>query len=402
MVKRMLYFIFVLCLIALLPGCWDKDELNELGIMLALGIDMEGDLYKVSAQVVLPTEIASKGGGEGNSVTLFEATGPSLNEALRKITETSPRVMYIPQLRVVVLGEDYARRGISNMVEDLVRDVFARADYFVLVAKGRQASDVLQVATPLEKIPANQLFSSLLASSKSWAPATTVTIDELMKQLVSDSVHPVLTGVDIVERGSDEGKDSIDHLKSIRPKAELRVTSLAVFKKDKMIGWLNEEHSKGYNYIQDKVNQTFGHIKFKEGLVSLRILRSSTDKKVKIVDGEPLIKLKVTNINTVVGVSDSDVSLKKQEDIHIIEQKSVGKINEILKSTVETVQKKFKVDIFGFGELIHQSHPKLWDKLKDHWDEEFPKLQVEYSAEVQIRRVGQLSDTYLEKMRENK
>lgn len=50
-------------LLPLLTGCWDRQELNELGIMLGLGVDKDGDMIKVSAQVVVPNEVSSKSGG---------------------------------------------------------------------------------------------------------------------------------------------------------------------------------------------------------------------------------------------------------------------------------------------------------------------------------------------------
>lgn len=58
-------FRLIVCIVFLLPlltGCWDRQELNELGIMLGLGVDKDGDLIKVSAQVVVPNEVSSKSG----------------------------------------------------------------------------------------------------------------------------------------------------------------------------------------------------------------------------------------------------------------------------------------------------------------------------------------------------
>lgn len=397
MEKYILRFIAVIILPMLITGCWDKAEMNELGIALALGIDMDGDLYKVSAQVVLPTEVASKSGSthSGSAVTLYQASGPTLYEAIGKLIETCPRKLYISQLRVVVLGEEFARNGISNLVESLMRDVVARTDYFVVVAKGQLASEALQVSTPLEKIPSNQLFSSLLASSKTWAPTTRVTIDELMKTLVSNGVHPVLTGIEI------EGNEERNNLETIKPKTEVRVSSLAVFKKDHLIGWLNEKESKGYNYIQDKVNQSFGHVPVGKGLVGVRVLRSSTEKKAEIIRGEPHIKVKVTNLVTIVEIGTTGLSLKKQEDIHKVERACEDAVVQIMHNTCDVLQHKFRIDNLGIGNLIQQTYPTAWKALQSNWDKHFSELQIDLSAEVQVRRVGQLGDTYINKMREN-
>lgn len=62
-------------LLPLLTGCWDRQELNELGIMLGLGVDKDGDMIKVSAQVVVPNEVSSKA-GEGKVRPLHSMKHP--------------------------------------------------------------------------------------------------------------------------------------------------------------------------------------------------------------------------------------------------------------------------------------------------------------------------------------
>jgi spore germination protein KC len=88
-------------------GCWSRHELNDLAIAVGIGIDKIGDRYQISAQVVLPSQIAgSKGGSPQAPVNLYKATGSTVYEALRKITTISPRKIYISHLRILVLGED--------------------------------------------------------------------------------------------------------------------------------------------------------------------------------------------------------------------------------------------------------------------------------------------------------
>ena len=81
--------LLLLSLIFLLSGCWDKRELNELAITMALGIDKSDDGYKVTAQVAVPSELSSKGGPGHSQIVLFQATGKTVEDA---ITETNKRV----------------------------------------------------------------------------------------------------------------------------------------------------------------------------------------------------------------------------------------------------------------------------------------------------------------------
>ena len=82
--KKRILSLIILCLF--LTGCWDKKELNELAITMALGVDKIDDEYLVSAQVVVPGEVSSMKGGAGQSpVTLFQAKGATMNDAIRNL-----------------------------------------------------------------------------------------------------------------------------------------------------------------------------------------------------------------------------------------------------------------------------------------------------------------------------
>ena len=182
--------------------------MNELGISVGIGIDKAGKGYRVSAQVVDPGEVASgKSSGNRTSVTLYEATGDTVTEAIRKMTTISPRVIYLAHLRVLVIGESLARAGIEKPLDLFSRDPEVRTDFFIVIAKGSSAKDVLKILTPLEKIPVNKLYMSLATSQKEWAPTTTITLDELMSDIISEGTNPVLTGVKVT--GVEEGQSQL-------------------------------------------------------------------------------------------------------------------------------------------------------------------------------------------------
>lgn len=163
MIRKLLSLLLPILLLTLLTGCWNSRELNSLAIAVALGIDKVGDHYMVSAQVVVPSNIASSKGGDDVAVTMYKSEGKTVFEALRRMTTVAPRKIYLPHLRVLVLGEELAKEGIAKPLEFLSRDHEPRTDFFIVVAKHLTAENVLKVMTPLEKIPANKMYSSLLA-----------------------------------------------------------------------------------------------------------------------------------------------------------------------------------------------------------------------------------------------
>jgi len=382
-------------LLPLLTGCWDRQELNELGIMLGLGVDMEGELIKVSAQVVVPNEISNKSGGaKGTPVTQYQATAKSVFEAIQKLTETSPRQIFMSHIRVLIFGEEFARKeGIYDVTEALMREPSVRPDYYVLIGRNTTAAKVLDVLTPLDNIPAEKMFSSLDVSAKTWAPTTTVTGDKLMEYMISPGIQPAITGVEIV--GDRETSGSKDNISVIRSPARLNTTGLSIFKRDKLIGWLTEEESKGYNYIRDNVVATVGHVDCpsSRGVVTMKTLRSTTKRKAKIVRGEPIIHIKLKTISSIASV-DCGMSIGSMAAIRELEKLSQERLVELMQSSVNSVRRKYHVDIFGFGQEVYHANPKYFKKIEKDWEKYFDNLEVKFESEVQIKRVGTLDNSF--------
>ncbi|MFL0377857.1 Ger(x)C family spore germination protein [Paenibacillus amylolyticus] len=387
-------------LFPLLTGCWDRHELNELGIMLGLGVDKDGDKVKVSAQVVVPNEVSSKsGGGKGTPVTQYQASADTLFEAIQKLTETSPRRIFMSHVRVLIFGEEYARKdGIYDVVEALMREPTARPDYYVMVARNTTASKVLDVLTPLDNIPAEKLFNSLDLSYKTWSPTTTVTGDQLMDYLLTPGIQPVITGVEVV--GNQDKSGNNENIATIKSPSSLHTTGLSLFKKDKLIGWLTEDESKGYNYIRDNVASTVNHLPCrKDGNVTFKALRTTTKRKAKIVGGQPVINIKLKNVSSI-GAVECGIKIGSMKTIRELEKDSEEYLVELMQNSVNSVRRKYHTDIFGFGQEVYHADPKLFKKMEKDWDKYFENLDVRYEANVQIKRVGTLDDSFKNELKE--
>ncbi|WP_458462241.1 Ger(x)C family spore germination protein [Paenibacillus sp.] len=387
-------------LLPLLTGCWDRQELNELGIMLGLGVDKDGELIKVTAQVVVPNEISSKsGGGKGSPVTQYQASAPTLFEAIQKLTESSPRRIFMAHIRVLIFGEEYARKeGIYDVTEALLREPTVRPDYYVMIARNTTASKVLDVLTPLENIPAEKMFNSLDVSSKTWSPTTTVTGDQLMEYMLAPGIQPVITGVEVV--GSQAKSGSMENITTIKSPASLNSTGLSVFKKDKLIGWLTEDESKGYNYIRNNVVSTIGHIPCREnGNVTLKTLRTTTSRKAKVVAGRPIINIKINHVSSI-GAVECGIKTGSMEVLKELERDSEERLTELMQESIKSVQRRFHVDIFGFGQEVYHADPKFFKKVEKEWDSYLNNLDVHYEVNVQIKRVGALDDSFKDELKE--
>ncbi|MEK3663045.1 Ger(x)C family spore germination protein [Paenibacillus sp. FSL F4-0236] len=399
MKRRALLLCVVILIQLFVTGCWSRRELNDLAIAVGIGIDKIGDQYQVSAQVVLPSQIAgSKGGSPQSPVNLYKATGNTVYEALRKITTLSPRKIYISHLRILVLGEALAKEGISDVLDFMSRDTEIRNDYFIVVAKDTKAEDALKILTSLEKIPAVRLFSSLETSEKQWAPTSTVTLGTLITELVSKGKNPVLTGV-VINGNVDVGQTQ-KNVETVDSPTELKYSGLALFKEDKLIGWLNPEESKVYNYLTNKVKSTVFYIQCPEGKkVSLDVFEAHSKIKGSMHNDNPEISIEQHIESDIGEVQCRNLDLTNPKTITELEQIANQKVVHLFETTIKKVQQEFKSDIFGFGEVIHRSNPQAWKKLKDNWDQTFVNLPVSVKTDIKIRQLGKVTNSFLEEMK---
>ncbi|QYK65195.1 MULTISPECIES: Ger(x)C family spore germination protein [Paenibacillus] len=400
--KRKKAFLFlILALVLLLTGCWNRRELNELAIAVGMGIDKQGDQFRVSIQVVDPGKAsAKKGAGGGAPATLYTEEADTIFEAIRKITTLSPRKIYFSHLRICVIGESVATEGMAKSLDLLSRDHQFRTDFYIVVSKDASAEDTLKIMTPLDPIPANDLFSSLETSQKNWSPSMTVTLDELISALTSEGMQPVLTGLRIV--GNKEMGETSGNVQKIDPFSRLQYSGLAVFRKDRLIGWLNETESRGYNFIRGKVQSSVGFVACpRGGKVVSEIIRTQTTIKGSVYRGEPQVNIKMQVEANVGEVECNDLDLTQVGTIYDIEKKEEEKIEEIMKMAVRKAQKSYKADIFGFGEAIHRADPRTWKSIKKNWDyEHFAELPVNIKVNFKIRRLGTIGSSFLNDIKE--
>jgi spore germination protein KC len=397
--RYVMVFVALFIMIGLLTGCWSRRELNDLAISVGMGFDKKDDQVQVTVQIVNPGEVASKRGGSGMTtpVSTFKATSATIFESLRKIATQSPRKVYSSHLRILVISEELAREGITPILDGVSRNHEMRSDFYIVVARGTTAENVLNILTPIEKIPSNKLFTTLEMSEKVWAPTVKVRLDSLISDLQTEGKDPVLTG--IVIKGDPSKGDERSNINQIAPNAFLDYSGLAIFKKDKLVGWLNDKESKGYNYIVDNVKSTIGHIDCPAGgILAVDVVRTKTKMKGKVDNGQPQIIVDVF-LEENVGEVQCKIDLLDPESIKELEEIAQKEVVAILEASIQKA-KKYNVDIFGFGEAIYRADPKYWNKNKGNWKEQFPDLPVHVKPEVKIRRVGTVSDSLVQKTKE--
>ncbi|MBO9600501.1 MAG: Ger(x)C family spore germination protein, partial [Cohnella sp.] len=255
--KSLIALALLMCC-SLLSGCWNRREMNDIAIVLATGIDWVGTKYRVTVQVVDPSQMIRPSPGNRSAGLIYSEEGQTVYEALRRITNKSPRQLYYGHLGMLFLNEAAARKGFRKPADLLFRMPETRPDFKVVVTHNVSARDILSVVPPFEISPALDFFKALQNSEKEWAPTTSATIFDLMRQLSTDGWEPSLTAITII--GNRTGAMSQNNVKQPRSLGEYKYMGLAVFEDDKLVGLLNESDSKSFSYIRNKLKSTVARL----------------------------------------------------------------------------------------------------------------------------------------------
>ncbi len=395
---KKIWGIFIILPSIFFTGCWSSHEINTLAITVSIGIDKTEKGYLISEQVINPKVIASKKSTNESPVVLYTAEGRDLNEAIRSLTAKSPRRIYNSHLRIIVFGEKAAEEGIKDTLDYFARDHAYRTDFYFVVAKNTTAKEILSVLSPIESIPAIDMYNSLEISSKDWAPTKTIRIIELVNSIISAGKNPVITGVEIID-----GKvtpTSTEVLKQSNEIKKIQYTELGAFKKDKLIGWLQQDESKGYNYITGNVKRTIGYAYYSDTVkITAEVTNAKSNMKVSLINGKPAINVTI-NVQQNIAAVEGDFDVSKEDNKKILNGLSEKKIKSICEKSVNKAQNQLKTDIFGFGEAVRRKNPKLWEKIKDNWNTEFTQLPVNITVKVKTNQLGEITKSFFIKEKE--
>ncbi|OAH52808.1 hypothetical protein AWH48_13425 [Domibacillus aminovorans] len=382
MIKRMAFILLLIMSFLVVTGCWDRVELNDRAFIIATGIDKDQDSGKMvtTLQVIVPEKIdtaTKKGGGENAAVQIVSAKGSTVYETLQYIKFELMKKPYFQHNRILVIGEQAAKEGVTPYLNFFMRTREGPERSVILVSKGN-ASEILRWQSDVKKIPADYI-ESLVHGKDIFSVTSTENIHEFMVKISGKTTSPYTSGIEI-RKNEESGKE------------EVKVTETAAFKKDKLVGWLNLEESKGMQWINNEFGTGIietGYPEMNNKNIILKMIKSHTELKPKLKDGKMIMTLEVKgegNIEELKG----NVAVNSQKVIGNLEKNISTEVKNEIENCLKQAQKTLKTDIFGFGEAIHSKYPKEWKKIEGHWDDYFPEMDVEVNVKIKIRNTGML------------
>ncbi|SHH94673.1 spore germination protein KC [Sporobacter termitidis DSM 10068] len=362
----------LLACLSCLTGCFDRRELDTLGIVMGVAIDKgkdEGDT-ELTVQMANPSGGKSEskgkaskedgGGSSGSSSAYINVSnaGKNMNFVVREMQNKMSRRIYVAHSEVLVMSEELARAGVRDCLDFFARAAEARMTPFVFISKGN-AKDILEIEPEFEQLPSMEL-AKMLRDQKVTSHAPMTTEFDFVTNLMSKTTSAVAPIVSVINDGGIE---------------RLIVSGCAVFKQSKMVGEMDETDTRGLLFVQGKVkNGVF--LADIQGETATIEIRDGQCKVTPILYTDGTAEFNVREEVTV-GLGDQSGTYNLADPEHT--QDLLNASQAVIKSEIQQAvdkSKELEADVFGFGEYIYRKYPEQWNQMKDKWDELYKNIKV--------------------------
>ncbi|KNY28821.1 Ger(x)C family spore germination protein [Pseudobacteroides cellulosolvens] len=418
--KRAVSVIIILVsLCSLMTGCFDKKEVDELGYVIALGLDKGKTNYlKLTFQIAKPHAGGESGGGGGGGggeppYSNITVEAPSIYAGINMANTFTSKQINLSHNKVVVFSEELAREGLEAYLHALLRGREFRPSMYMVVSRN-SAEEYLKGVKPELVLNPSKYYELAFQSYSYTGLIPNSQFHDFYKYSESLYKDPVaiLGGI-----GSFKSSDDFSVEKSTFRERGHKVPiggdffagtvtktggvdtenmGLAVFNGDKMVGEMDGTDSKYLLLATGEYGHAYWTIpdQKEEGKFVLLDIKQSRrpQHKVKLVDEKPYIDVKIILEADILSIQ-STVDYEQGELTNLLEKYVEELIGKEMHRFLEKTSKDFNSDICGFGSYAKKYFLtwKEWEKY--NWKSKYKDATFNVDINLKIRRPGLILKT---------
>ncbi|MEH7225517.1 Ger(x)C family spore germination protein [Bacillus sp. JJ1566] len=355
--KNLLFVLLFVCLVSLV-GCSRMKIVDKLSIVHVFGFDID-DNGKVVGTALYPEYTKGKGSNEIHY--LQEKTNTVALLAPRMATHTSTPVE-LAKIRVLVIGNEYAKAGIGDVVERLLVQP--------------QIATNIQIAVSTHS--ANETLNTLKKQGE-------LTLADQLKQNMTGQLLPMMNLHVFLNHFYGQGMDSYVPMLSIDENDRLEVDKVGIFRDDKLKLHLNAKETFIFSVLEDFRTQATYEINLdgnnRKEVILIRAFRNKRDWEW--VKNEEQLNL---TLNLIWTITQRPIryNLENPDDIEALKKLIVKNV----KKEIDDLLNKFKeegVDPLGIGNIV-RSQDRDWDEASFY--EKYPSIPVNIEMNLEIIHSG--------------
>lgn len=376
--KKLILIMILILNITLLTSCWDNMDLTEKAFVTAMGVDKTEDgKIELTLQIVKPSSVSMETKISEGAIWVLTTFGDTLFEAVKNQLSTSNRKPFYNHAELLVIGENYAKEGIEEVLDFWERNHEPRLNANILVAKGTTAKRILNAESKVEEVYSVHI-NGIINNNEAIGKIKKTTVMETIKANREKGNNPVICAIEII--------NDVENLKI----KDMVINSSAVFKNNKLIGYLNPEETKGLLFIKDELKSGVINVKSpkdNEDKISIEINNSKTKIESRVAGDSVYFTINIETLGTV-SSEQGYVKLATQENIEKLNIYTEEKIKMYVDKAFKKAQKDYKTDFFGFGDIVYRKHLDFWRKYVNDWDKIFENVTVNVNVNVEILNSG--------------
>lgn len=375
--KKLLLLLYITIFIPLTTACWNYREVDKLTIVTGFAVDKtdQGN-YLLTFEVV---DFQEAKDGQTIKSVLIESEGETILSAIRNSISKNYPKLYFGHTTMFIISQEVARDGVLKVIDLIFRDPEIRLSINLFVSEEETAGEILRAkALAAEQVSVE--LTNILDEQKSLSKALPVPAYEFVNAVSEDGISGIITSVCTAVNNEEK---------------IVKLCGTAIFKEDKLQGFINGEETYALSFILDEV---------KKGIIVVNV-GSETEKEIITFE----ILKNSTKVNPVYQNNKLSIIVSVDTEVDLIEQSSENNYNdekerkelekiseEQLKNKIESIinkmQREFGADIFGFGNQFYRELPKVWKEKGNEWGELFKDLEVTVETNIDIKHSGLLSE----------
>lgn len=367
--KRLLFIPLVSLLVLILPGCWDRTDLEDVAFVLVTGLDLDPDNNLLIYDMV---PVYHKEAKEKEIPVKVRAL--SLRESRVKIDDMFEGVASGRKLQIFLLGKRLLKH----------EDWFRLLDVLFRDSKNAVTADVVFVNGPVSQVVFSRFpevphlsihLYEMIKSASNRHETVLTTLHELHRQMYEKGITPAISELELNE------------------KLELKGTAL-LNKKGKYVNTLRIQENVLLMILQKQVKKelplTLKLPQMKKGgvfdtnAISFTLSDMKTKIKTAYRDGRFQFDIRIS----------SYITLSEREFPFDVEKKS-GKLEKMIEKQLDRqfedlIKKiqKHKIDPIGLGLYARAHEYKEWQKVQDDWGEALSKAEMKINVKVKVKSMG--------------
>lgn len=394
-----LIFVLILCCFSL-TGCTTPTSVETKAYVIALGID-SGDLntFKLSFQIAVlnnPSGGSSSDGSSSENTTIISVDCATLDSGISLVNSYISKKVNLSHCKVIILSEELAQNGISDIVYSLVNNIEIRPDCNMIISRS-DAYDMLKNSQPIFESNYANYYELILNSTEYTGYVADLTLSNFYSDLLSTTSEAcaILGGVNTeathLQNTSTSSTLDDNYMADdtpIKSKNHLELLGTAVFREDRLVGELTNLETLSHLIITNKLESANINLPnpfdFNVNISVYISLNKHTQNSVEIINNYPYIESNVYLIGNVSSI-DGSIDLTKPENIQILNDY----INEYLETNILSYLYKtshsLKSDIAEFGKYVLQNYYTWNDWIESDWLNNYQNSFFKVNVDTQLQ-----------------